>query len=434
MPKKKTAKVHHHDQEQGYLTKDIAEEENNPKKVSSEKNPSIGVPGVHTDPEPKDDVHVNAFEESNEKFDKILEENFAHSDPLVEKPREDEAKAGIELTTKGTEQDAVTKLRQLYHNKVIEMNECRVQEAKSGIVAPHFPFERILEDVTWIGHFRNEKKEKGPKMVLKIDFLSSGAVKGIGVKSREEVASLEGYWCVSCPQDHPEAVDIIWLQTQEDSAVLVDGTLVVKEYKKDLAFDASIEGTYQEYDGNKKHGGTVGFKSHPRTTHMSDDKAVAPVETKAPNQSTAQFDLEAQTDTLVEVKGIPGATRDSIGRITLENGYVLRPPPSESRPPPKTVRHDADEDQQLADEDKELVTKRCKFIGVGVLVTIVLAICGIYPGLLITIPVAWALFCLSSGRCESGPEWTYCVATETAMLVISLIYFFMVLDSASQDS
>ena len=27
MPKKKTAKVHHHDQEQGYLTKDIAEEE-----------------------------------------------------------------------------------------------------------------------------------------------------------------------------------------------------------------------------------------------------------------------------------------------------------------------------------------------------------------------------------------------------------------------
>ena len=28
MPKKKTAKVHHHDQEQGYLTKDIAEEEN----------------------------------------------------------------------------------------------------------------------------------------------------------------------------------------------------------------------------------------------------------------------------------------------------------------------------------------------------------------------------------------------------------------------
>ena len=264
-------------------------------------------------------------------------------------------------------------------------------------------------------------------MVLKIDFLSSGAVKGIGVKSREEVASLEGYWCVSSPRDHPEAVDIIWLQTQDDSAVLVDGTLVVKEYKKDLAFDASIEGTYQEYDENKKHGGTVGFKSHPRTTHMSDGKAVAPMETKAPKQNTAQFDLEAQTDTVVEVKGIPGATIDSIGRITLENGYVLKPPP---HPSPSSSHPEAD---QPDNKVERLAWKRWLFLGVGVLVTIILAICGIYIGLAITIPTAWALFCLSSSRCGNGREWLHAVATEVLLISVWLVIVSIMQDSSSDS-
>ena len=342
---KKTAKVHNHDTH-SFSTKCVAGDDNKCQQVAkvskehepkehSEKRSIRGVPNVHTDREPNDDVHVNALENVTEKFNKhnLDDENFACSDQLVEKPQEDEAKAGIELGPKHTEQDAVTKLMQLYHNKVIEMNECRVEEAKSGVVASQFPFERILKDITWIGHFQNEKKEKGPKMVLKIDFLSSGTVKGtVGMENGGKRSSLEGFWCVPSPHDSPKVVHIMWLQSEDNSTVLVDGTLAVKAYKKDLAFDASIEGTYQEHDGRNMIEGTVCFDSNTPPTHKRVDKAVAPMKTRAPKQSTAQLDLNAHTHTAVQVKGIPGATVDSWGRITLANGYVLKPPPHRSHP------------------------------------------------------------------------------------------------------
>ena len=414
MPKK-TAKVHH-DEGHAHPTKDVVPEEaSKPKKEPKKhhakdqstekkikhkhkhkkhkhhehgsskskhphptKNKDQAVKVEHKDMQPpfdkhreqtSDDVNVS-LEEVSENFDQELEASFARFDQAMEHLQANFSASGMNVdeatsdevkeeseeptNTEHTEQDPLTKLRQLYHNKVIEMNDRRVDEVESGLSVPHFPFERILKDITWIGQLRNKKKEKSSKLLLKIDFLSNGAIEGtIGVKNSEEVASLEGYWRVPNPQDHPEAVDIVWLQTQDNSAVLVDGTLTVKEYKKDVVFDGSIKGTYKEYDGNKKHNGTLCFKSN-------EAKAKAPVETNATRRWTTEFDLEAQTDPPIAI-AVPEPAQK--GKKTTVHGQATSHDATECIIQPTLA-------QRAAQENQNGVTKRRCAIGTGVIMTI----------------------------------------------------------------
>ena len=422
-------------------------------------DPEIVVPGVDKHREPTDDTNVS-LEEVSENFDKELEASFARFDKHIEnlqansmlfgssasgmnldEATSDEAEADSEepTNTEHTEQDPLTKLGQLYFNKVINMNERRVDELESGLVAPHFPLERILEDIDWIGYFQNKKNdEKSPKLLLKVDFFANGAIEGtIGVKSSEEVASLEGCWLVSDPQHHPEVVDIVWLQTQDNSAVLVGGTL--------LAFDGSINGTYKGYDGNKKHGGTLCFKSRARTTHTRKAKAEAPVETNAPRQSTAEFDLEAQADPPIAIavqepaqegeSGLEDIERLSskVDAIMMTQSRATSQDASGCIIQPTSAQRSAQENENdEVDLDEEFLYKfRCACLGVGIAITIGLAIFGIFIGLVITIPVSWAIFCLSANRCGNRGEWRNAIVTEVVLIVISVIIVMVVAASAA---
>ena len=427
-------------------------------------DPEIVVPGVDKHREPTDDTNVS-LEEVSENFDKELEASFARFDKHIEnlqansmlfgssasgmnldEATSDEAEADSEepTNTEHTEQDPLTKLGQLYFNKVINMNERRVDELESGLVAPHFPLERILEDIDWIGYFQNKKNdEKSPKLLLKVDFFANGAIEGtIGVKSSEEVASLEGCWLVSDPQHHPEVVDIVWLQTQDNSAVLVGGKLTVKEYKKDVAFDASIKGTYKGYDGNKKHHGTLCFKSRARTTHMRKAKAELPVQTNAPRQSTAELDLEAQADPPIAIavqepaqEGESGL--EDIERLSSKVDAIMM---TQSR---ATSQHDTSQyeymvqpslPQRAENENEEYVCgTRFSFLGAGIITFIVLTIFGMYFAFVITIPVAWALFCCRANRCGNGGEWIKAIVTEFFLIGISLIIVMVFTLTATDD-
>ena len=435
-------------------------------------DPEIAVPGVDKHRGPNDDDVNASLEEVSENFDKELEASFARFDKHIEnlqansmlfgssasgmnldEATSDEAEADSEepTNTEHTEQDPLTKLGQLYFNKVINMNERRVDELESGLVAPHFPLERILEDIDWIGYFRNKKKdEKSPKLLLKVDFFANGAIEGtIGVKSSEEVASLEGCWLVSDPQHHPEVVDIVWLQTQDNSAVLVGGKLTVKEYKKDVAFDASIKGTFKGNDGSKKHGGTLCFKSRARTTHTRKAKAEAPVQTIAPRQSTVEFDLEAQTGGLAPIAiAVREPAQDLERRLSKADTIMVIQAQVTSRDAsgciiqPTSAQRVAQEDQDQ-DQD-EVAMRRCRFISVGIAITAVLGIFGIYilwqnpiiyvVLVIIPVPVAWALFCCSAKRCGNGGEWIKAIATAVLVVGISAIFFLFCSDNPEQCS
>ena len=411
-------------------------------------DPEIVVPGVDKHQEPTDDVNAS-LEEVSENFDKELEASFARFDKDIEnlqansmlfgssasgmnldEATSDEVKEESEepTNTENTEQDPLTKLRQLYHNKVINMNDHRAEDEEKGLVVPHYPFERILKDVAWVGHFRNKKKENGPKMVLKLDFLSNGAIEGTGVKSREEVSSLEGYWLVSNPQDHPEVVDIVWLQTQDNSAVLVDGKLTVKEYKKDVAFDASIKGTYKDYDGNKKHGGTLCFKSRARTTHTMKAKAEASVDTNAPRQSTAEFDLEAQVNPPIAIAVQEPAQE---GKKATVHGQATSHDTSQYMMQPTLAQRAAQENEN--DDDEDVYKQRCAFLVGGIAISIVMMFFGIFIGPGITIGIAWGLFCCSAGRCGNRGEWTKAIVTEVVLIVITFVIVMIVVSSAADD-